>query len=94
MEFEIIISPRFERSYKKFTKNNFSIIVKIDNAIKEISLNPYFNNVNSHKLSGNLSHLYSCKCGFDCRIIYEVLQNSEYSNQIILLDIGTQDEVY
>ena len=49
----------------------------------------------THKLSGNLNGLQSCSCGYDCRIVFSIEQGTEPDHEVIvLLDIGTHDEVY
>ena len=49
----------------------------------------------SHKLRGKLDGLWTCSVEYDCRIIYTFEQGSDNENEIILLiDIGTHDEVY
>ena len=48
-----------------------------------------------HKLGGELSGLYACICGYDCRIVFSIESNKENNSEVIvLLDIGTHDEVY
>ena len=48
-----------------------------------------------HKLSGNLFGLLACSCGYDCRIVFTIEQDAENDREVIvLLDIGTHDEVY
>jgi mRNA interferase YafQ len=46
-------------------------------------------NLDTHLLRGELAGLYACSCGYDCRIIFTL-----EDNQIILLDVGTHNEVY
>jgi mRNA-degrading endonuclease YafQ of YafQ-DinJ toxin-antitoxin module len=49
----------------------------------------------THKLSGNLYGLYACSCSYDCRIIFSVEKDSKSKTEaILLIDIGTHDEVY
>nr|VFK59883.1 MAG: hypothetical protein BECKUNK1418G_GA0071005_100937 [Candidatus Kentron sp. UNK]VFK70152.1 MAG: hypothetical protein BECKUNK1418H_GA0071006_102437 [Candidatus Kentron sp. UNK] len=46
-------------------------------------------------LSGELSGLYACICGYDCRIVFSIERNKESNSEVIvLLDIGTQYEIY
>jgi mRNA-degrading endonuclease YafQ of YafQ-DinJ toxin-antitoxin module len=46
-------------------------------------------------LSGALFGLWACSCGYDCRIIFSVEIAPESDEEVIvLLDIGTHDEVY
>jgi len=49
----------------------------------------------THKLSGTLEGLRACSCGYDCRIVFSIERNPVDGAQVIvLLDIGTHDEVY
>ena len=49
----------------------------------------------THKLSGTLEGLRACGCGYDCRILFSIEQDPSTSGEVIvLLDIGTYDEVY
>jgi mRNA interferase YafQ len=49
----------------------------------------------THKLSGNLFGLLACTCGYDCRIIFSIEKDSSTHKEVVLLiDIGTHDEVY
>lgn len=39
--------------------------------------------------------LRACTCGYDCRIVFRVENDREAKTEVILLlDIGTHDEVY
>ena len=44
----------------------------------------------THKLSGKLDGLYAFSIEEDCRILFEIYDAAN----IVLLDIGTHDEVY
>nr|WP_234419845.1 type II toxin-antitoxin system mRNA interferase toxin, RelE/StbE family [Nodularia spumigena] len=49
----------------------------------------------SHKLSGQLEGLWACSVAYDCRIIYTLKQAEDAQEEIIVLvDIGSHDEVY
>ena len=49
----------------------------------------------THKLSGELYGLWACSCGYDCRIVFTIEVDQETDNEVIvLLDVGTHDEVY
>jgi mRNA interferase YafQ len=56
---------------------------------------PFSTDLKSHKLSGNLYGLYACSCGYDCRIVFSIKKDIKNKTEfIILVDIGTHDEVY
>jgi addiction module RelE/StbE family toxin len=47
----------------------------------------------THKLSGDLEGTWACSAGYDVRILFEFVQY-EGAEAILLLTIGTHDEVY
>ena len=93
--YKIIISPRFKRSYKKFIKKYPYLLDNIDFSINQLSENPFNPAIKTHKLSGELYELYACKCGYDCRIIFSIEKvDGETDSVILLVDLGTHDNVY
>jgi Txe/YoeB family toxin of Txe-Axe toxin-antitoxin module len=47
----------------------------------------------THKLKGNLAGAWACSVAYDLRIVFEFVQHDE-TESILLLSIGTHDEVY
>jgi mRNA interferase YafQ len=93
--YNIIISQRFKRSYKKFVKNFPYLQDNIDFAIKTLSEDPFSSFISTHKLSGDLFELFACKCGYNCRIIFSIEKLKHEKNKtILLIEIGTHDDVY
>ena len=46
-------------------------------------------------MRGQLDGLWACSVEYDCRIIYTFEQDVDSDNEtILLIDIGTHDEVY
>jgi mRNA interferase YafQ len=92
---QIVISSKFKRSVRKFTRRNPQLQAKIEEAISKLSDDLFNPSLSTHKLEGKLSGLLSCSCGYDCRIVFSVEINEESSETfIILLDVGSHDEVY
>ncbi|CCQ52770.1 HigB toxin protein [Crocosphaera watsonii WH 8502] len=49
----------------------------------------------THRLKGQYEGLRACSCGYDCRIIFSLEKNQQTNEEeIVLLNIGTHDEVY
>lgn len=91
---ELIFSKNFERAYKKFIRKYPDEKNKIQNVIRQISENYLDKSIGTHKLSGKLYGLFACTCGFDCRIIFSIETDNSMNKFILLIDIGTHDEVY
>ena len=93
---KLVLSKAFEKSYKKFTSNNQALKISIAKALHKIQSDAYDPALRTHKLSGKLAACLACSCGYDCRIIFTIekdLSNAE-AEIILLLDIGTHDDVY
>jgi mRNA-degrading endonuclease YafQ of YafQ-DinJ toxin-antitoxin module len=49
----------------------------------------------THKLKGQLAGSWACTVEYDCRIVFDFVENPESGDEEILwLDIGSHDEVY
>lgn len=93
---KLVLTQAFEKSYRKFTGKNQLLIVSIGKALLKLEQDAYDPSLRTHKLSGNLAAYLACSCGYDCRIIFTIekdLADSSKEN-ILLLDIGTHDDVY
>jgi mRNA interferase YafQ len=92
---KLIISSKFKRAVRKFTRRNPQLQSRIEETITQMlddSNNP---SLGTHKLDGKLAGLLSCSCGYDCRIIFSI-ETAEDTGEmlIVLLNVGTNDEVY
>jgi addiction module RelE/StbE family toxin len=92
---EIVWSNGFKRSFKKIIKKNPQLQEQIIKALKLLTDDPFTPSLKSHKLGGNLAGLWSCSVAYDCRIIFSFSEDEKLLETVILLvDIGSHDEVY
>jgi len=96
MPYQIVTSKQFERAFKKFSGKNQKLKDSIFKALQKLADDPYDSSLRTHKLSGKLAAYLACYCGYDCRIIFVLEQSKTKSDSqnILLLDIGTHDDVY
>jgi len=91
----IVWTTRFVRAYKKITKNNPDIKIMLYEVIKRMKDDIFHPKLYTHKLKGHLTGSWACSAGYDLRIVFEMRENTETNEQeIILLSLGTHDEVY
>ncbi|WP_426670638.1 type II toxin-antitoxin system YafQ family toxin [Mucilaginibacter sp. McL0603] len=93
---KLVLSKAFEKSYQKFTSKNQALKATISKALLKLQQDAYDPSLRTHKLSGKLAAYLACSCGYDCRIIFIIekdLSDPDVEN-ILLLDIGTHDDVY
>ncbi len=92
---KLVLSPKFKRVFKKFVRRDAKLQKRIEDTLELMQANVFAANLGSHKLGGKLFGLWACSCGYDCRIVFSIEQDKETGQEvIILLDIGTHDEVY
>ena len=92
---KLVLTPKFKRAFRKFTRRNNKLQKLIEETLTQMEADVFASHLSTHKLSGKLYGLWACSCGYDCRIVF-VLEREQSSKDevIILLDIGTHDEVY
>lgn len=96
MKRKLVISKQFERAYKKFAGKDHRLRSAITKALEKLTHDVHDPSLRTHKLSGKLAAYLACYCGYDCRIIFTIEKDveDEQLENILLLDIGTHDDVY
>lgn len=86
---ELQFSTEFLKRIKKIKKQNKSLFLKVEHKINLFNMNPNHPSLRLHKLGGDLKDSWSLSIDKSIRIIFY------YSNDlIVLVDIGTHDQVY
>ncbi|MBW4471243.1 MAG: type II toxin-antitoxin system mRNA interferase toxin, RelE/StbE family [Stenomitos rutilans HA7619-LM2] len=68
---------------------------RIEGTLLQMQQEVFAPNLGTHKLEGQLQGLLACSCGYDCRVVFLIEKDKETGSEaIILLDIGTHDEIY
>lgn len=56
---------------------------------------PFHNSLKTHKLKGVLDGSWACSVDYDLRIIFDFVKNPDTKEtEILLIDIGSHEEVY
>ena len=90
----LIWDNSFKRAFKRFVRKNPQLQEKIFNTLSVLETDPFASSLKSHKLSGQLEGLWACSVAYDCRIIFAFQEDNKQDKAIVLIDIGTHDEVY
>jgi addiction module RelE/StbE family toxin len=87
---EVAVSTSFQRAYRKRVKGIPDLEQKFARALTQLADNPFEPRLRTHKLTGELSELWSFTVAYDCRVVFRFVDDKH----LVLLDIGTHDEVY
>lgn len=90
--YELQWGNSFIKAFTRKTKSNVVIKSKIIDSLQLLEENPFNPKLRTHKLQGILKGLYACTVDYDLRIVFSI--NDESPLSIVLIDIGTHDEVY
>ncbi len=95
MRRELVLTAKFERAHRKFVRRDHRLQERIEEALSQMEEDVFAVSLGTHKLSGVLTGLRACTCGYDCRIVFAFERDPDTGNEVIvLLDIGAHDEVY
>ena len=93
MKRELLRSPSFIRSAKRFIRKNPHLAEDFEAALELLSEDAFHPRLKTHKLKGGLTGSWACSAGYDLRIVFEFVQH-EGAEAILLEAVGTHDEVY
>jgi addiction module RelE/StbE family toxin len=76
-------------------KKNPQLQDRIFAVLELLGNDPFHPSLKSHKLAGHMEGLWSCSVAYDCRIIFDISEDGQLLEIVILLiDVGSHDEVY
>ncbi len=81
----------FIKTAKKFFKKHPQLSGNFRDIILKLQANPFDPSLKTHKLKGKLKDKYGVSITYQYRITIGIQTNE---NEVILMDIGSHDEVY
>jgi toxin HigB-1 len=87
-------SPKSIRAFKRMVRKNPQLRPLIEQALRQLAEDPFQPGLRTHKLKGDLANIWSCSIDYNYRILFEFVRDSDEEEAVLLLNIGTHDEVY
>ena len=81
----------FKRSYKKRIRTDAVLQENFWDALELFVKNPFHPYLKTHKLTGELHGSWAFSISHDRRVIFKFFNDNK---NVLLIDIGTHDEVY
>lgn len=92
---KLVLTPHFTRAFRRFSRQNPALQAKIEKTLQDMALDLTAPHLAIHRLTGKLHGVKACSCGYDCRILFALEKHpADGKEVIVLLNIGTHDEVY
>ncbi len=89
--YSIVTTTYFLRRARKFLRKHPEMEERVAKVIDDLRENPFAPHLVFHHLSGPLENAQTVRLTYDYRIVLTVAVTEK---EIILLDIGSHDEVY
>lgn len=89
--YQLVFTPSYEKRVVRFLKKHSDIKKQYTKTIQLMEVDPFHPSLRIHQLSGKLKDLHSISINISYRISVEFMVKNK---QIILVSIGTHDEVY
>lgn len=88
-------SSSYRKAFNKTIRNNPAVKIKILEAMELLHQDPFIPKLKTHKLKGILEGNWACSVDYDMRIVFDFVKNqTSDETEILLMNIGTHDEVY
>jgi addiction module RelE/StbE family toxin len=88
---QLVRDDNYQHKERRFFKYHQNLIGKYAEVLKKLQIDPFDSSLKTHKLKGDLKAFYACSLTYEYRIIFIYIIQNE---QLVLVDIGSHDEVY
>ena len=91
MSFALVTTNHFERRARKFLRKHPDLRSTLSDTLDNLSQDPFDPSLRLHSLGGNLSGIQAVSLTHSYRLTLTVQITEQ---EVVLLDIGSHDEVY
>jgi mRNA-degrading endonuclease YafQ of YafQ-DinJ toxin-antitoxin module len=91
MSFALVTTQHFERRARKFLRKHPDLRPALRDTLDDLSRDPFQPTLKLHPLSGSLAGVQAVSLTYSYRLTLLV---KVIEQEVVLLDIGTHDEVY
>ncbi|MCA9237825.1 MAG: hypothetical protein KDA44_20265 [Planctomycetales bacterium] len=93
MRRELIRSSAFVRAARRYLKRRPQAMDALRHTLERLEQDAFDPRLKTHKLTGHLAATWACSGGYDLRVLFDFVEH-EGRPAILLLTVGTHDEVY
>jgi addiction module RelE/StbE family toxin len=91
----LVWSASFVRAFKRLARKDPQLTSRTKRALELLSDEAFHPSLRTHKLKGKLAGSWACSVDYETRIVFDFVQNpTSNEEEILLLTVGTHDEVY
>ena len=89
--YRLVRTSHFERRLRRFLRSRPDLVGRLARTLGDLEAEPHPARLRLHPLHGELEGRHAAWVAPDCRVVIEVRTEEK---QVVLLSIGSHDEVY
>ena len=89
----LLRSSAFVRAARRVVRRHPHVTEDLRAVLVLLAEDVFHPQLRSHKLKGKFADSWACSVGYDLRIVFQFVQH-EGSEALLLMTVGTHDEVY
>ena len=89
---ELIWDDKFKKNFRKWSHQHPELKAQFAKKIVQFEEDPFHPSLKTHTLSGVLKGLWSFRITYEHRLVFDFID--ENRAQVVLIDIGSHEEVY
>jgi len=90
----LVWDASFKRAMKQIARTNPGLYERIFETLATLEQDPFLPKLRTHKLRGQLEGLWACSVTYDCRVVFSFEPGTQDQPVILLVDVGTHEDVY
>ncbi len=93
MKRPLLRSSAFIRAARRLVRKNPRVVRALRETLEFLAHDAFDPRLQTHKLKGKLKNRWACSAGYDLRVVFRFVEHGG-SEAILLLTVGTHEEVY
>ena len=89
----LVPTTAFARATKRLAKRSPIAAAAVRATLDRLAADAFDPGLQTHKLHSDLAGLWACWAGYDLRVVFEFVTDSD-TEAVLLLGVGTHDEMY
>ncbi|MBI3808500.1 MAG: type II toxin-antitoxin system mRNA interferase toxin, RelE/StbE family [Nitrospirae bacterium] len=91
---QLVWGKTFIRAHKRAIQRHPDLQAEIERVLRLLADDPFDPRLRTHKLKGKLLGIWACSIGYDLRLVFEFVKSAGKEDDILLIEVGTHEEVY
>ena len=90
----LVWTASFLRAFKRCMRQHSDFKVNVEQVLRLLVDDPFDSRLRTHKLKGKLEGAWACSVTYELRLVFEFVKGANKQDDVLLIELGTNEEVY